>query len=282
MPNRVFAVMIVAAAALVTAQCSGGDNLTGASRSLSLATSPGGEGGRISARAVGDVTSAVAEPGKVKLCKVGDVSGTFTVSMVGDATVLPNPTLAPGACVVVAESSVPTGATVTITETPATYLQGATVKDQNGTVTAFANGGNVFLNYIHGYVVTFTNDQPEPPPPPPGVEGCTPGFWKQPQHLDSWTTYLPSADFDATFGVDFFTPNMTLLEAAGANGGGTSALARHAVAALLNAASAGVDSPYTVAQVLDIVQGDGAYAGLTVEQRKNLLAAANELGCPLS
>jgi hypothetical protein len=281
MANRFLAVTMIAAAALVTAQCGGGDNLTGASRSLSLASSPSGDGGRISARAVGDVTSLTAEPGKVKVCKLGDVSGTFTVTEDGDATVLPNPTVAPGSCVVVAESSSPGGANVSISETPATFLESATVTNEAGTTTAFTNGGSVFVNYIHGVTVTFTNNQPDVPPPS-GDEGCTPGFWKQPQHLDSWTTYAPGADFDATFGVNLFTPNITLQQALELNGGGTQALARHAVAALLNAASADVDYTYTTAQVLDIVQGDGAYAGLTVEQRKNLLAAANEIGCPLS
>jgi uncharacterized repeat protein (TIGR01451 family) len=121
------------------------------------------------------------------------------------------------------------------------------------------------------------------PPPPPGLEGCTPGYWKQDQHFDSWPApYLPSSDFDATFGVNFFNPNITLLEAAGLGGGGVNALARHAVAALLNSASAGVDYPYTTAQVLAIVQGTGAFAGQSVEARKNLLEAANQLGCPLS
>jgi hypothetical protein len=70
--------------------------------------------------------------------------------------------------------------------------------------------------------------------------------------------------------------------AAGLGGGGNNALARHAVAALLNSASGGVDYEFSTAQVLDIVQGDGAYAGLSVEQRKDLLAVANERGCPLN
>ena len=27
--------------------------------------------------------------------------------------------------------------------------------------------------------------------PPPGGEGCTPGFWKQDQHFDSWVGFAP-------------------------------------------------------------------------------------------
>ena len=77
-------------------------------------------------------------------------------------------------------------------------------------------------------------------------------------------------------------PNATLLEALGANGGGINALARHAVAALLNASNPDVDSDFTVAQVIAIVQDAVAPGGLTIEEAHQLLAAANEQGCPLS
>ena len=33
-------------------------------------------------------------------------------------------------------------------------------------------------------------------------EGCTPGYWKQPQHFDSWVGYTPSQSFEAVFSVD--------------------------------------------------------------------------------
>jgi hypothetical protein len=97
--------------------------------------------------------------------------------------------------------------------------------------------------------------------------------------------YAPGDDFDATFGVNFFSPNITLLTALGLNGGQTNRLASQGVAALLNAASgSGVNYQYTTAQVIAIVQGTGAYAGLSVEARKNLLDAANNGlgGCPLN
>ena len=76
--------------------------------------------------------------------------------------------------------------------------------------------------------------------------------------------------------------NPTLLQALEAQGGGVNALARHAVAALLNSSNGGVDSNYTTAQVIAIVQEGIAPGGLTIEQAKNLLAAANEQGCPLN
>jgi hypothetical protein len=121
------------------------------------------------------------------------------------------------------------------------------------------------VNGSSGVLVVFKNTQQ-----PSGNEGCTPGFWKN--HLSLWPApYLPSADFDATFGVDLFNPNITLGTAINLGGGGVRKLARHGVAALLSAAHPGVDYPLTVAQVIAAVQaGD-----------EDTLAAFNELGCPL-
>jgi uncharacterized repeat protein (TIGR01451 family) len=120
-----------------------------------------------------------------------------------------------------------------------------------------------------------------PPPPPPGGEGCTPGYWKQSQHFDSWQGYSPNQSYEAVFGVDV-PGSPTLLQALQNGGGGVDALERHSVAALLNASSSGVDSDFTTAQVIAIVQDGIAPGGLTIEQAKNLLAAANEQGCPLN
>jgi hypothetical protein len=295
--NRTLGATLLASAAIVSAQC-GGNSPSSPSARLSSVDAPITASDRVSStRAAGDIVNSTATLGQVRVCKLGDVSGSFTVAGGNaDVSTVANVTVQPGTCVIVAQSASPAGsgpastpASITVTESPATDLQGVTVVTNSaGSIGAPAAGTNpqtVIVNNYHGYVITFTNDAPDPPPPPPpGNEGCTPGYWKQDQHLDSWvgTGYAPGDDFDATFGVNFFTPNQTLVQAAGANGGGTDALARHAVAALLNSASADVDYPYTTAQVLDIVQGDGAYAGLSVEARKNLLAAANELGCDLN
>jgi hypothetical protein len=124
-------------------------------------------------------------------------------------------------------------------------------------------------------------DEPPPPPPPQGGEGCTPGFWKQPHHLDSWPApYAPSQTFAETFGVDTFGDD-TLLEVLGANGGGANALGRHAVAALLNGASEGVSYGMSAAQVLTAVQTALGKKG-DIEGTKNILVALNEKGCPLN
>ena len=93
---------------------------------------------------------------------------------------------------------------------------------------------------------------------PPGGEGCTPGFWKQSQHFDSWAGFSPDQSFNDVFGVNVTLStggnDATLLEALQSGGGGINALARHAVAALLNASSPGVDSDFTTAQVIALVQ----------------------------
>lgn len=113
---------------------------------------------------------------------------------------------------------------------------------------------------------------------PRGGEGCTPGYWKQKQHFDSWVLYQPTDYFDLVFGVG---PRVTLLQALGTNGGGEQALRRHAAAALLNAAAfPEVDYYYHVAEVIQIVRT--AYATKNYETAKNWLEKQNEKGCPLN
>jgi hypothetical protein len=122
-------------------------------------------------------------------------------------------------------------------------------------------------------------------PPLGEYQGCTPGYWRN--HAARWVGVEPSDDFDETFGVDVFNPNVTLGWAIWAQGGGANAFARHATAALLNAHAKATGSigqfvnyPYTVAEVIQMVQD--AVANGTMEATKDLLEAANELGCPLS
>lgn len=114
------------------------------------------------------------------------------------------------------------------------------------------------------------------------TEGCTPGYWKQPHHMDSWndTDYLPGDDFDTIFGVDLFEPDVTLLEALNLRGGGLNAFARHAVAALLNASSPFVDCQ-ELSVVLEKVKEAKPSGPYDYERYKNLFEGWNELGCPL-
>lgn len=117
-------------------------------------------------------------------------------------------------------------------------------------------------------------------PVPPGDEGCTPGYWKN--HTDSWPSgFQTNDDFDARFQVDAFDPNITLLDALKRKGGKINALARHAAAALLNAALLDLAYPLTTQEVIDLVKAavepDGDIGG-TKEQ----LETVNDQVCPLN
>jgi hypothetical protein len=120
----------------------------------------------------------------------------------------------------------------------------------------------------------------------PEGEGCTPGFWKQDQHFDSWpvptTTTLAGAGFTNTG----WPAGTTLLQALSFQGGPTvqdakNILLRAAAAAYLN--SLAVDYPLTDAEVVSMVN-----AALASGDRATILALAavldanNNLGCPLS
>ena len=74
--------------------------------------------------------------------------------------------------------------------------------------------------------------------------------------------------------------DQTLLKALKQGGGGTRALGRHAVAALLNTANTSVQYLFSTAEVIQIVLD--AYTSGNFEGAKNLLEAQNEQGCPLN
>ena len=74
-----------------------------------------------------------------------------------------------------------------------------------------------------------------------GCSGRTPGYWKQPQHYSNWPTPFVAKGDDATkfndvFGSAYGYPGKTLLDVLELQGGDRNAVARHIVAALLNAA----------------------------------------------
>jgi hypothetical protein len=123
-----------------------------------------------------------------------------------------------------------------------------------------------------------------------GAKGCTPGYWKQKQHFDSWVGLTRNMKFSSIFGRVITikwskkgkpgnVTDPTLLQALEANGGGINALARHAVAALLNANSLGAYFAYTYDQV--IVEFQFAFDSGDYETTKNMFMEANESYCPL-
>ena len=110
-----------------------------------------------------------------------------------------------------------------------------------------------------------------------GGEGCTPGYYKNlRKHGGSWVDYEPSQSFADVFGVPY---DHTLIQALRGRGGHEIALGRHAVAALLNASNGDVDYLYTTDQVIAMVQA--AWASGHYTRTKNMLAAQNQLGCPV-
>lgn len=144
-------------------------------------------------------------------------------------------------------------------------------------------------------------------------EGCTPGYWKQCQHLDSWaaTGYSPNDSFNAVFGVtQYINPKnnqpYTLLQVMGLTGEGNCTpdttqpncnlkpngnaignmgcdpispnLGFHAVAALLNAAHPNVNYGYTAGELTALFRNNLHRAG----ELKDSLAMLNERGCPLN
>ena len=122
-----------------------------------------------------------------------------------------------------------------------------------------------------------------------GGEGCTPGFWKQEQHFDSWAfPYTPDTLFATVFARDIvvrgegktLVSDPTLLQALDANGGNVNAAARHAVAALLNAASTGVS--YNLSEDAIIAAFQDAYPDGELDDMKDSFEAFNEQGCPLN
>jgi hypothetical protein len=116
-----------------------------------------------------------------------------------------------------------------------------------------------------------------------GRQGCTPGYWKQPQHFDSWSVYTQTDLYDSVFGVTAFPASLTLLGALEQGGGGINALGRHSTAALLNAVSPNVNYPISSSDVIALTKAalDSGDATL-IEQTKNQLESYNQLGCPIS
>jgi hypothetical protein len=129
----------------------------------------------------------------------------------------------------------------------------------------------------------------------PGDEGCTPGFWKNNAinwDASAWMCYDPDDLFEDVFGVDVTLrgkgkstiEDPTLLEALGANGGGINALARHAVAALLNICSTDIAYAGSMSEagLIAAVQDAIAAGEDAIEALHTDLADYNEAGCPVN
>lgn len=126
-----------------------------------------------------------------------------------------------------------------------------------------------------------------------GDQGCTPGYWKVPQHHDSWavTGYTTAQLVQTVFSEASAYSGVgtaTLLEALDFGGGPTVTdaariLIRAAVAAVLNATHPDVDYPRAEASVIAEVNAALATGDRdTILDVKDGLDADNNLGCPLN
>ncbi len=132
---------------------------------------------------------------------------------------------------------------------------------------------------------------------PLGTQGCTPGFWKNPNHFALWTGYTPNELVSAVFNVPAVFPDgsngtslagSSLAAALAFQGGSTlngasQILLRAAVAALLNASNPNVAYSMTTSQIITAVNaalnsGDRTQITNLATQLDN----ANNGGCPLS
>ena len=117
-------------------------------------------------------------------------NGTIVDTLTGDLLDATNTAVASSDCT----AALPTGGSCTIVTTR-TVLD----TDPNPLVNAVT---------VHYNPVGFPNDITDTRygqrdrEPPPGGEGCTPGFWKQDQHFDSWVGFAPTDSFETVFGVD--------------------------------------------------------------------------------
>ncbi len=117
-------------------------------------------------------------------------------------------------------------------------------------------------------------------------EGLTPGYWKN--HSDSWKSFDPNVSFSDVFGVDISIgsgkkaaeePN--LMEVLNGNGGGVSALARQATAAILNASNTDIAYPLSIQEIKDTVAAASELGDPDIiEEVKNILDEFNNLGYP--
>ncbi len=145
-----------------------------------------------------------------------------------------------------------------------------------GVITPYERGGapSITLVPLSGARLFFKNSTTDGGG---GGQGCTPGYWRQAHHYDSWVGLSPDDSFADVFGVG---PEMSLGQAVRARGGGANALIRHAVAALLNANSPDVEYDLASSDIIDLVQS--AFASGEFEDIKDLFDDLNNQGCELN
>jgi hypothetical protein len=127
---------------------------------------------------------------------------------------------------------------------------------------------------LGGYIRVFKS-QGNPENPGDG-QGCTPGYWRKRRNRESWTApYTRQTQFSSVFANAF--PDKSLVDVLRNGGRGKNGLGRHAVAALLNAASPNVDYSLTVDQV--VTAFNNAVASGEYKKTKKMLHELNQKKC---
>lgn len=269
---------LVSIAALAIAACQSSELTSNGNPLLDVLPGITGDGG--------------ADPEEFELCKFGS-SGTFSYSIVayggpnktnpGAPQVGSGVAVAAGTCVIIAQFG-GNGADVTVTETSAQsgfHLARVDITIAPGGATSTVAGPSVteFIGGTsgggpRGALAEFFNEADEG-----GGEGCTPGYWKQEHHFDSWPAGILPTDLFSAYFEDAF-PGKTLLEVLSAGGGQLIALGRHTVAALLNAASTGVDYDLSIQQVKD--EFNAVFPSSSYNTQAGRFEGFNQAGCPLN
>ncbi|MHC4317923.1 MAG: SdrD B-like domain-containing protein, partial [Planctomycetota bacterium] len=156
--------------------------------------------------------------------------------------------------------------------------------DGSDAIDSDVEGGEICVTLPFGDTVDDSNDCGFYEPL--GGEGCTPGYWKQEHHFCNWPApYEPGQPFSMWFDDAFAgKPLLTVMSQSASSAPGPNqlnSLGRHAVAALLNAASSDVAydlSPEDVIEMFNEVYpgNNGAYNGL-----KAIFSGYNEQVCLL-
>jgi hypothetical protein len=229
----------------------------------------------------------------IEFCKVGstaDITLNMTQASTGNTTVTHS--FADGECRVLgnfdgsvaigpadmtaSESNIPAGFQFDSMRTTVIHrlpVAPPTVTVSNTNAFAYTSADNRV-----GILVEFFNSEI---PTTGGGEGCTPGYWKQPHHFDSWVGYTQNQLFSSVFENAY--PGKTLLQVLSANGNSAGeALGRHTVAALLNSANGGVSYDMSTSEVIaafnTVFPGNkNALNGL-----KDQFEDFNQQGCPLN
>lgn len=137
-----------------------------------------------------------------------------------------------------------------------------------------AEGVSYLIVHLHGSGavdnLTLSAEDPRDP------QGCTPGYWRQPHHYDSWEGHLPSDLYSSVFGVG---PDTALGQTIKARGGGVNAFLLASTAALLNAAHSELAYAYTSAELSAIVTAAFESGDFSMAET---LDDANNAGCTLN